>query len=118
MKTDPQDGEMSTWCDWEVHFFPYPRTLRELGFDAVLERISDAVWDDPAPLARWGDVGLSGQLECVITVSIAKAEDQQPEDFMQDVAQLMLKLGLEGHMMIHQVYNVMRSPMYDGECDG
>lgn len=117
-QVEPQ-GSMSTWSDWDVHFVPYPAVLAELGFESILSRITEAVWDEPLPLARWGDIGLSGQFDKVVTLSCEEMRDGTPEEFLRDVAEFMLGLELEGHLMVQRVFSVMRSPvLYDGDEDG
>lgn len=121
--------EVETWTTWEAYYSPFPAVVQELGFEEILDRITDAVEADSSPLRRWGDVGLSGRLNRVVAFEVTEPDQSdsasallsaqaRPEDFQRDVGLLMAKLGLEGHVLIHVSFNVMRPVEYDGDESG
>lgn len=106
-------GEIEIWVTWEADFRPYPGLIKEWSFDGILDRLCDAVYNDPScPLRNWGDVDLSGHFEKAITFSAfedAATHMGTMADFQDVVGKVLATVEVEGNLgTVHRVVNVSR----------
>lgn len=116
----PREGGIETWVTWEADFRPYPGLIKEWSFDGILDRLSNAVYNDlSCPLRRWGDVDLSGHFEKSITFTAfedAATHIGTMQEFQDVIGRVLATLEVEGHLSpVHRVVNVSRPVQLDSE---
>ncbi len=107
------------WTNWEVVFEPTPSVRQVIDFTAMADLLLD--WtEDPATIARWGDVlvGSDERPERRVTFTIsedAARSSSRPlaiEDFMEEIASQLLRLEYEGSVWCRREIALFRPPEY------
>jgi hypothetical protein len=109
------------WATWEIHFRPYPALIDSLGFEAILTRISDALFESDAPVAlteQWGEVSLSGHFDRVISFLVDEPDPyvghlmqhkpREITEFQDAVAAFLVDQELGGYLLNQRAVNVDR----------
>lgn len=107
------------WATWEIHFRPYPALIDGLGFEAILTKVSDALFESDAPvelIEQWGEVSLSGHFGRVISFLVDEPDPyvshlmqykpREITEFQDAVATFLVGLDLGGYLLNQRVVNV------------
>lgn len=97
-------NEVETWATWAAIYTPYPSEIKRAGFDNMMSDIADCLYDPENELAKkWGDFGISGQLDRFIEIDVFEGENTQDRtmnEFQDDLAAFLGSRGYQGDITI------------------
>lgn len=107
---DESADEGRTSVEWAVTFYPDPSEIKLHGFDTILTKIADVVFDaESAFTMLWGsDALVSGHLDRAVTVTLYPAAEVMVTlaRFQDSVAEMVAELGLQGYVRAERIIGV------------
>lgn len=119
MQDEKTECKHRVWATWEVHFRPYPALIDSLGFDTILTRVSNALFEQDEPVAlveRWGEVSLAGHFDRVLSFMVDEPDayadrlmqhkPREITEFQDEIAQFLVGLELGGFLLHQRAVNL------------
>lgn len=99
-----EETEIEIWAAWVAVYTPYASEIRRHGFDAMMDNITDAVFDEENALPKkWGDFGISGEMDRFIEIEILEGETTKFRtigEFQDDLAAFLGSEGYQGNLVV------------------
>lgn len=106
------EGRLEMDRVWEIVYRPFPGFRNDVGFDEILTRIADKLYD-PEMSVKHGDFVISGHFDEYVKMTISAVDPlygAAMEMMLHEVACCLAELGMQGDLTIRPVV-VIQEPV-------